>query len=123
MSLARQAERNAWQLLIVTRGELATLRMSETKTLDLQVVFTKPQPKAADANGAAWFESKGFDVLVTPGDLIDPTTGQPFELIRGMIWERENGERYRLLPRDSRELVWTWNSNFQTWIRSHTERE
>lgn len=118
-SIAARAERNAWRVLLATRGEEVTYRISETKSISIRVVITRPDP-TKKTDDVAILESKLWDVLVDPATLLDPVTDAAFAPRRGHSVETAAGVRYQFTPGPS-DLLCRWNSNFRTWLRVHAE--
>lgn len=111
----------AWRVLKAQRGERVTYHAG-SYSVELTAVLTRPTAAQVDTNEDAVIESRAWDWLIDPADLID-ADGETIEPARGNKIERSDGTVYRIQPSDARGLCWRWSEGQHTWRRTHTEQD
>lgn len=119
--IVEQSQRNSFELALATNGEDVTYRISETKSIQLRAILTKPKTMTTEGNEVALVETKKWDWLISDCALRDPVTDDAFDPKRGHTIERCDGTRYRLVPTDGSDLLWRWGSSAKVFRRVHCE--
>jgi len=114
-----EMESTAWQAMLARRGEPISYRVHEGLTIeDLEAVITRPQTNSVDVQNLSIIESRAWNVLINPDDLVDPVSGDRIEPRSGhVITATESGLELKVQPSDGSQLAWRWNSTNQIWRR------
>jgi hypothetical protein len=115
---AADVEAIAWRTLLATRGEPISYRVHEDLTIeDFVAVVTRPQTNSVDVENLSVIESRAWNVLINPDDLVDPLTGDRIEPRSGHLITVDSGLSLKVQPSDGSQLAWRWNSSNQIWRR------
>jgi hypothetical protein len=113
--------RLAWRTLQAQRGETITYHVgSYSIVIERKAVLTRPVTQQVDTGENLAIESRAWDWLIDPDDLVD-ANGDRLEPDRGHRIEREDGIKYSVQPSDAGALAWRWSDGSHTWRRVHAE--
>jgi hypothetical protein len=111
----------AWRVLKAQRGERVTYYVGDY-SVALTAVLTRPSAGQVDMETDATIESRAWDWLIDPNELIDASS-ERIEPSLGSKIERADGTIYRVQPSDANGLCWRWSDGQRTWRRTRTEQE
>jgi hypothetical protein len=115
---AAEIEAIAWESLLGARGEPISYRVHEELTIeDVMAVVTRPMTNSVDVQQISVIESRAWNVLIAPDDLVDPVTGDRIEPRSGHVITVDSGLSLKVQPSDGSQLAWRWNSTNQIWRR------
>ncbi len=115
---AADVEAICWRTLLAARGEPISYRVHEELTIeDVMAVVTRPQTNSVDVQNMSVIESRAWNVLINPDDLVDPVSGDRIEPRSGHLITTDSGQALKVQPSDGSQLAWRWNSSNQIWRR------
>lgn len=111
--------RLALRVLKEQRGETVTYTVAGY-SIELVGVLTRPTAQQTDMAEDAVIESRAWDWLIDPAELLD-ADGEQIEPARGHKITRADGTVYLIQPSDVSDLCWRWSDGQRTWRRIHSE--
>ncbi len=112
--------RLALRTLQAQRGETITYHIGSYSIEIEKAVLTRPISQQVDTGENMAIESRAWDWLIDPADLVD-ADGEQIEPSRGHRIERQDGTKYSIQPSDAGALAWRWSEGSHTWRRVHAE--
>jgi hypothetical protein len=112
-------QRIALATLLAARGEPVTYSAG-SYSVELRAAKTRPAGSQVDAAEGFQIESRAWDWIVDPSELLD-AGGEQLEPKAGHKITTADGAEYRVQPSDGSELAWRWSDGLHTWRRVHTE--
>lgn len=109
-----------WRTLLRTRGEWITYTAGGHTTPQFQAVITRPGENQIDLADAMSIDSKNWDVLIDPADLVNASGEQIIPDRAHEITRVSDGTKYRVEPGPAGQNCFRWSDNLKTWRRVHT---
>ena len=111
----------AWHTLQATRGEAVKYYTRTGLFVDICLaVLTQPKTSRVDITDSVGFESRRWEWLIDPVDLV-LSDGTPIVPANGHWIIRDKDDSKFLLAPNARDLVWRWSDASQVWRRVFTE--
>ena len=111
----------AWHTLQSTRGEPVQYYTRTGLYIEIPLaVLTQPKTSRIELTDAIGFESRRWEWLIDPEDLV-LTDGTPITPAHGHWIIRSKDDSKFVLSPNARDLVWRWSDASQIWRRVYTE--
>lgn len=116
-------QRIALNAVKAARGQVVIYTATDGSEIELTAVKTRPGGDAVEVNETALLDSREWDWIVDPTELVD-ANAVAIEPLNGHTITTEDGTVYRLQPGQNADgKCWRWSDGLHTWRRVHTLEE
>jgi hypothetical protein len=106
----------AWRSLQLIKGEAVVYNVHSTVSISIELaVLTQPKTGRIDITDSVGFESRRWNWLIDPNDLVLPNRTVIIPA-HGHSITRGDGSKYIVTP-DNNDLCWRWSDASQVWRR------
>lgn len=110
-----------WATTKTLRGETATYQRGDS-SVQLTVVFSRPNANQVDGEESIVFESRSYDALIDPDwPESAPAAFSNAEPEHGDRIVRSDGTEYVVQPSDAADACWRWSDGNRTFRRVFIE--
>jgi hypothetical protein len=107
-----------WKTLLRQRGELLVYNDGVTE-IEVTGVLTRPSEGVEGVDPSVLFESKQWDVLIAPGDLLDEDDNEIIPKHGHTVTRVIDDAKFEVVPGSTGGNCFRWSDALKTWRRVH----